>query len=326
MTDENLLTDDLDVEPEQPRADFADALQALRDYETGKDVVTLSYGLSGLITDQLAELAPVWNQMHAESRQRIMRMLAEMGETDFMLDFGAMGHFGLGDPDPAVRKAAIEVLWMDESPEFMRRLMDLAQADPAIEVRASAVSELGRFILLGELEDLPREDTIAAQEVAIRLWNDREDTINVRRRALEALANCGHPIVPEAIREAYDSPDQPMRVSAIYAMGRSYDDRWSDIILAEITSEDQELRYEAARAAGSLELLEAVPTLAKLTVEDDRELLEVAVWSLGEIGGREALRILNLLVEKAEEENDVALADAIDDAISNATLMNDLGL
>ena len=324
MTDDNLPSNDLDVEPTKP--DFALTLQALRDYETEKDMVTLSYGLSGLVPDQLAKLDPVWKQVKPESRRAIMRMLAEIGETDFMLDFEVVGYFGLIDPDPKVREAAIDVLWMDESPELMRRLMDLAQNDPAIEVRASAASELGRFILLAEFEELPQEDGEAIQDVLVQLWNDREETIDVRRRALEAIANCSHAIAPEAISEAYASPDQPMRVSAVFAMGRSCDERWTEIILEEIISEDLELRYEAARAAGLLGLVEAIPTLAELTVEEDREVQAVAIESLGEIGGQEALRILNLLAEKAEEDDDDELAEAVDDAIGNASLMNDLGI
>ena len=114
MTDDNLPSNDLDVEPTKP--DFVLTLQALRDYETEKDMVTLSYGLSGLVPDQLAKLDPVWKQVKPESRRAIMRMLAEIGETDFMLDFEVVGHFCLSDPDAAVRKAAIDVLWMDESP------------------------------------------------------------------------------------------------------------------------------------------------------------------------------------------------------------------
>ena len=108
-------------------------------------------------------------------------------------------------------------------------------------------------------------------------------------------------------------------------MGCTYDDRWSEIIMQEIESDDAEIRYEAARAAGSLELEEAIPKLARLALDDDREILEVAIWSLGEIGGNEAMRILNLLAEKAEDEDDQDLIQAIDEAIGNATLMSMLG-
>lgn len=327
MTDENLLTnDDLEVDPEPTKPDFAATLHALREYETEKDIVTLGYGLSGLLPDQLTELAAAWTQLTVESRRAIMQMVAETSEADFLLDFEGIGFFGLDDPDGMVRQAAISVLWMDESPALLSRLLDLAQNDPMVAVRASAASELGRFILLGELEDLPQEDSDAVQALLLRLWNDREQPLDVRRRALEALANCSHDMVPGAIREAYASPDQPMRVSAVFAMGRTYDEQWTDQVLEEIVSDDQELRYEAARAAGSLNLVEAIPALAKLTVDDDREVQEVAITSLGEIGSREALRTLNLLAEKALEDGDQELADAVEDAIGNATLMNDLGL
>ena len=71
--------------------------------------------------------------------------------------------------------------------------------------------------------------------------------------------------------------------------------------------------------------MEAVPVLGRLAEEDNRETLMVVIWSLGEIGGKEALRFLAELAQQAEENDDETLADAVDEAIANATLMNDLG-
>ncbi|MFW5696220.1 MAG: HEAT repeat domain-containing protein [Phototrophicaceae bacterium] len=285
---------------------------------------TIIYGVSGLSREQVDQLRSTWEQVVPAARRKIMRQLVEASENMFQLDYRAFAIFGLGDPDPGVREAAIDALWEDQSLEVMNLLIGIVRQDDNREVRAAAMSGLSEFILLGELGDLPDTETQRAQDLAAAVWQDEAEDVAVRRRALEAIANCSNPMVPGAIEDAYNSPHQEMRISAIFAMGRTYDDRWSDTVLEEIESEDPAMRYEAARAAGELSLVEAVPSLAQLTLEPDREIVEVAVWSLGEIGGKSAVRVLEVLAEKAEEEDDDLLLQAIDDALGNATLVSEL--
>lgn len=305
--------------PDRPNIGIT--LEALRKgAEDHNPAAILFYGLSGLSEAELDRLKPVWAELTDEYRTKVMQRLAETSETDFEMDYRVMGFLGLDDASPEVRKAAIDVLWEDETLELMHKLMLLAQVDTSVEVRAAALTGLGRFILLGELGDLPEEETIPAQNVAVKILKDELLDVDIRRRALEAISNCSHEIVPSAIQRAYRSSEHRMKVSSIFAMGRSYDERWTDIVLREIESENDEIRYEAARAAGELEILEAVPLLGRLLADDDREIKEVAVWSLGEIGGREAQRILSAMLEVAEEAEDEDLIEAIEDAISTASI------
>ena len=149
---------------------------------------------------------------------------------------------------------------------------------------------------------------------------DLNEDVDVRRRALEAVANCSHEIVDEAIREAYDSEEHRMQISAVFAMGRTYDAQWNEFVLQQLDADDPEMRYEAARAAGELEIEEAVPALTRLALDDDREIKEVAIWSLGEIGSRESARILERLATEAKRLGDDELLEAIEDAIGTASL------
>lgn len=311
--------EEFEFETEQAeKPDLATTLKALKDNEKGRPGSTVCYGLSGLMREETAQLQDTWQSLPDVYRRRVMRELIEVSENNIEMDYRSIGIFGLNDSDPGVREASIEVLWEDESLEVMNHLVKMAQHDSAINVRAAATIALSRFILMGELGDLPQGETLSAQNAAIKLLQDEREDLEVRRRALEAIANCSHDIVPHAIQEAYQSPHQSMRVSAVFAMGRSCDERWEDFILEEINSTDPEMCYEAARAAGELTLIEAVPRLAELTLEEDREIVEVAIWSLGEIGGKEASRILSLLEEKAEEEEDEELLQAIEEALDNA--------
>ncbi len=205
----------------------------------------------------------------------------------------------------------------------MERLIDMAQWDESPLVRATAVSALGRYVLLGEYGDLPEEQASRLQDVIIGILTNLDEDEDVRRRALESISNSSHEIVPEVIQEGYDSSNPKMKASAIFAMGKSCDPIWGEVILREVSSSDPELRYEAAKSAGELELDDAVPSLVRLALDDERDIKEVAIWSLGEIGGREARRVLSALAQDAEEDGDESLLEAIEDAIGNATPVGD---
>ncbi|MCU0496950.1 MAG: HEAT repeat domain-containing protein [Anaerolineae bacterium] len=286
----------------------------------GKPFAKIFYGLSDLNAREVAQMKAVWQTLDTDYREKLARQIAEISESDYEMDYQGIGMMLLDDPTPEVRIAGIDTLWSDESIPLMRRLMVMAQQDPAIEVQAAAVSALGRFILMGELGDLDENEAVKAQKIAIQLWKNEQLDLDVRRRALEAIANCGHEIVPGAIRQAYRSDEERMKVSAVFAMGRTYDEQWSEIVLKEIDSDQAAMRYEAARAAGELELIEAVPKLAQLLIEDDDEIAAVAIWSLGEIGGREAMRALEAMLEVAEENDDQEMIEAIEEALGNASL------
>lgn len=318
--DDTLHDDDLQSR-EQP--DLETTLQALRESEAGHMSATLYYGLANLDEARIGYVKPVWGDVPSDRRVEIVRQMIDLSEVNVDLDYRLMGYLGLDDDDPAVREAAIELLWEDQSLALMNKLMEMAQWDEAVPVRAAAAGALGRFILSGELGDLPETETIEAQEVVASLYNDNQEDVEVRRRALEAIANCGHEMVEDAINEAYHSADERMRASAVYAMGCTCDERWNDIVIREIGSPDPAMRYEAARASGQLELREAIPHLARLVHETDVEIKQAAIWSLGEIGGRQAVRVLSSLAEEAEQAKDDDLLELIEEAIGSASLIGE---
>jgi HEAT repeat protein len=111
-----------------------------------------------------------------------------------------------------------------------------------------------------------------------------------------------------------------MQASAVFAMGRSCDSRWNEAVVQAFESDDPEIRFEATRASGELAIEEALPILARFAQEDDREIKEMAIWSLGEIGGNFPVRVLGSLAEEAADANDLELLEAIEEAIGNASL------
>lgn len=315
--------DDLELDDAPEIREKPDLETTLRTLETNVDgalSATVFYGLSGLTADELPRVGEVWVGLPDDYRAKLLQQLVEVSETNFDLDYRTLGLYALDDERSDVRVAAIELLWEDESLELMDRLIRMAQWDESNDVRAQAAGALGRFILLGELGDLPESETVRAQDAVINLLTDPSEDEDVRRRSLEAIANCSHEIVPEAIEEAYQSGDSLMQASALFAMGKTCDERWSDAVMLAFESDDPALRYEAARASGELELDEAIPILARFAMGSDREIKEVSIWSLGEIGGGAVIKILSSLAEMAEEADDVELLDAIEEAMSNASL------
>lgn len=304
--------------------DLPAIIDKLREGEDGPIAAVVVYGLSGLNASGVEQVETVWPELSTDYRRKLLRRLVDAAEANFELEYGGFGGLALADPDPEVRASAIDLLFEDMRLELMDRLAQMAQWDDAPAVRAAAASALGRFILAGELGDLPESETTRAQDVAAALWNDEDEDLDVRRRALESLANCGHPLVPEAIADAYNSGEHRLQVSALYAMGRTYDERWHAIVLREMNNADSEIRFEAARAAGELGIPAAVPRLIRLAQENDREVMEVAIWSLGEIGGPDGTRALTALANRADENGDEDLIEAIEDALASAQLAADI--
>jgi len=307
--------------PERPSLD--DTLARLR--ATGEGVVSaeIVYGLSTLSKDEVVAVWSTWRELDPDLRRRVIETLTEASETNFELDFSAIGRAALTDDASEVRARAVDLLFEDESIDVMLEMLRLVREDHANDVRANAASALGRFVLMGELGGLNQADFGAIQQTLLDIVVNRREDADVRRRALEAVANASHEAIAGAIQDAYESDDPRMRVSALFAMGRTTDDRWARIVLDELESDDEEMRFEAARAAGELELEEAIPVLTEIAFDDDVEIRDTAVWSLGEIGGKEALRVLNLLADEAKHLGDGEFFSAIEDAIASATLSGD---
>lgn len=294
-------------------------ISALRHEAASTDRVvssTIIYGLSDLSSDERQAVAAVWRGLSSSFKHQILRALNEASEAMFELNFREIAALGLRDDSDIVRAMAIELLWPDESPATMRQLMRLATNDPAPAVRSSALKALSRFILLGEYGRIPNDLACEAQRLTRALHSDDSQPLDVRRRALEALANSSHPSVEALIRQAYAHGNHDLKTSAIFAMGRTCNEIWQDILLEELGSRDNEYIYEAIMACGQIQLKEGVQRIGELTLSDDREIQLAAIWALGEIGGKQAFNILSGLSETVEndEEGAAAIETALDAA------------
>ncbi len=299
---------------------FAQTLAILTQLTPGQMIPAgVVRSLSNLHPSLVMAMVPVWVKLENEVRRDVMQALAELGASDFETDYTLVGMMALDDEDAEVRRLAIEVTSFIEERPYMDTLFEIAQNDTSDDVRAAALKALGAFILRSELGTMAENATVAVVEYLLAvLRNGREDS-EVRARALESICYSSHEAVNGEIERAYHGDDSRMKTSSIFAMGASGDDQWADFILHELERGSAENRFEAARAAGELMLQEAVRPLSQLMFGEDSEIVREAVWALGEIGGKEAARVLQALLEQVEsEEEDDDFIDLIEDALDNA--------
>ncbi len=271
------------------------------------------YYFSSLKAEGVARVREVWPCLPVGLRRRLIARLVELAEADFEVNFGQVFRLGLEDEDAQVRTAAVEGLWEDQDVRLVPTLTTRLREDEDTTVRAAAATSLGRFILLGELEKIRPDPYTLAYEALLTACQDTEEHLEVQRRALESLAYVNNETVTDMIRKAYAAPEEKTRISAVFAMGRSADTCWAKQVRQELFKPNPELRYEAARACGELQLRKAVSELEELTNDADPEVQEAALWALGQIGGQEARQILEHHCMAEDEATRTAAKAALDE-------------
>jgi len=244
--------------------------------------------LSNLNSEELALFEKAWEAIEPKRRGQIMYRLVELAEDNFELDFDSIFKSRLKDPDDRVRSKAIEGLWESEEASLIDPLIELLEQDKSEEVQAAAATALGKFAMLAELKKLRPSHKSKICRALLAAIDDQSKPIEVKRRALEAAAPLSLPQMEKAIVTAYKSAQPKLRISALFAMGKSCNHSWLPILLKELTSADAEMRYEAAGACGELGEKEAAPYLAELITDPDVDMQLAAIRALGKIGGPEA--------------------------------------
>ena len=275
--------------------------------------------LSDLSPSDVGRFARTWTRVSPERKCEVVDGLVEMAEDDAQLDFSAIFKLGLEDMDRGVRERAISGLWEYEDRSLIRVLAALLAADKAGEVRASAAVALGKFAMLAQDGKLLKKDSDTVQSVLMESLTNEEEWLDVRRRALESVAVFRGDAVDQYIRWAYDSDDLKLKCSSIYAMGRSGEQAWSNVLVRELQNPNPSIRYEAANACGEMDNEEAVTQLVVLLHDDDAQVQLAAVGALGKVGGDLAKRALRRCVE----QEDPVLEDAARTALENISAVED---
>jgi HEAT repeat protein len=272
-------------------------------------------GLSDIGRDTEVPFLEAWQAIDLERRREIARAMVALAEDNVDVDFRDVFTACLGDSDALVRRVAVEGLWEDDRPRTMRYFLRLLGDDPDDSVRAASATALGRFAYQATLDELQERDVARLRDALVAAAGNLDDSVDVRRRALEGAGYFSGPDIDALIAEAYASGNADLKASALAAIGHSIDPRWLPVLQAELGSAEPALRYEAARASGEwgAEASSLVPQLLPLAEGDDPEVYGAALWALGQIGGDAARRMLRRMAQSDEPNRQAAAQEALNE-------------
>lgn len=289
------------------------------EYTGGAKAGTIAVKLSDLSRGDARALAGAWARLSAAQRRGLVRSMADQAEANVELNFSRALQVAALDPNPEIRALAVGGLWEDESWATAEVLLGILDSEREEAVREAIVVALGRYAYLAATDELDDERSAAVRRVLLKASRPGE-TLSVQRRAIESVAYLADdPEVTRLISDAYAAPERELRVSAIFAMGRNLDRCWLVTALQELSNEDPEFRFEAAKACGEFGDERAVAPLLDLIDDEDREVQLAAVGAIGQIGGKTATNVLRRL----RQSDDEVLRDAAEDALVHASYASD---
>lgn len=299
---------------------FTQVLQALLD-AANPFPARYIYLLSDVNPKDAVKLREAWPKLLLARRRALMEDLLTFGEEDDVLDFSEIGELALTDKDPQVRRNAVRLLGAYEDEGLIPPFLQMLAQDPDTETRAVCASALGVFVFLYEIEEIDPEtgERIMAALLAAH-QNDAEKL--VRRRALESLGFMRKDEVAALIVKAYETDDEEWLVTALFAMGRSYNsERYEGMVLDKLQDVRPEVRSAAVAAAGEIESEAARSTILTLLKDHDDDVRAAAIWSLSQIGGDDVYDALVDVLEQTEDEDEQLL---LEEALENLEMTEEM--
>ena len=279
------------------------------------------HSFSDISPDNLTVLMDAWPKIPTHRKYTLLEDLEVLAESDTLTNFEDLARRLLKDPDPQVRIKAIRLLWECEDTKLVPIFIKIMREDTEVEARAAAANALGLFVYQGELEKIPAELHHQIEDNLLEILTSSQETL-VRRRALESLGYSGRPEVIPQIESAFHDKNPDWIASALFAMGRSSDNRWKNQVVSKLHASNEDIRSEAIHAAGELELTSARPILLDLLEDEEAiDLRHEVIWALSKLGG-EGVR--DRLEEILEAETDDEEIDFIEEALEALAFTEDM--
>ena len=275
--------------------------------------------LSDLPVEGLAELKSAWTNLSTERRRETVRKLIELADDNVEFDFSSIFKSCLTDGDDAIREMAAKGLWEAEDRALIRPLVKLLENDTCAEVRAAAAMSLKNFAVMSQNGKLLSRDGDRIRRALLAVVNSPTEDIDVRRRAIEAVASFNTSATNGVLRAAYESDNPTLVQSAIFGMGQSSNPAWMPTVVDEMSNPLAAVRFEAATACGLLGDEGIVPHLLRLLRDDDSEVRLASIKALGLIGGPTAKHVL----QQHLSDNDEAIEEAAREALTSLEFEDD---
>ena len=290
--------------------------------EGGDDISRTSLNsFSDIDPASLQALQEAWPRIPASRKRKLLEGLESISEEDTLVSFDDFARSLLTDPDPEVRTRAIRLLDESDDIKLIPPFIKILNEDQDVGPRAEAATALGRFVELGELDEIPDEPRRRVEDSLLEKARS-DDQLIVRRNALEALGFSSRPEVITLIESSFRRENPEWQASALFAMGRSFDERWEESILSRMMDVNSLVRLAAVEAAGELRLASARTSLFRvLEEEEEDDIASAAIWSLSQIGGEDARLYIENLLDLAEEEEDIKF---LEEALDNIEFTDEL--
>jgi HEAT repeat protein len=304
---------------EKPKTTFSEAVVALQKTD-GIYPARFLPTFSDLNPDDLIELQAIWPNVPNQRKVSVMQDLEDLAEADTITNFDEFAKYCLKDPNGGVRELAIRLLWECEDKKLMDVFLSMMSTDPEPDVQAAAASALGSFVYDGEMEEISVTQLDKVVDALLDVYKNSTHSL-VRRRALESLGFCSRDEISPLIKSAYQTGNNELKASALFAMGRSADAQYIPVVKSNIQNPNTQLQLEAVRAAGELDIKKVREELLEMVDSGDldEEVFYAAVWSLSQLGGN---GVKAKFEEIMESEIDDDLADFMETAMENL-LFND---
>jgi len=265
---------------------------------------------SDISDEGLKAVKDVWPLISIERKVALLSDFEEAMETDSLLSFDDLAQLALEDNEAEVRSRAISLLWESKDAKFLEKLCGLLASDPSDLVKIAAAAGLGRFVLMGELDEVPKK----SQDLAISALRQKQlekAHKEIQQEILKSLAYQGTSEINRQIELAKKDTDTTWQLAAIIAMGRTADERWETDVLDAMDSQITAIQNEAVKAAGEIEMESArLPLLDMIeTGISDLELRMHVIWALARIGGEDVKETLNHLLDDAEDEEEIEVIE-----------------
>lgn len=281
--------------------------------------------LSDLSPEHTAELHSVLSGLSADQRAAFFEQMVRSGQEYLEYNYTPIAELGLDDENGDIRAASIRLLGFEDSREIGRKLLDSASNDPEPKVRIAAIDILGQYMMEAEFGERIPVSPKALNETLDKLIDDEDP--DIRLAAMVAYAVSENSRVKDMISSCFEENQREGLIAALNAARISLSGDWNRTVLKHIRHSDEDVSLEAIRAAGALQLREALPALYEILSRFDRistDLLLTVTNAIAEIGDEGSLDVLEILGEAAVDM-DGEITDAIDDCIDTLNMAVEMG-
>lgn len=265
---------------------------------------------SDISFDNLKSIKIIWPDVDKTRKFNLLKDLELLMEADTLVSCDDFGLFAIEDDDPLIKSQAIHLFWESSDTKLISKFMEFLKNDSHAEVNQAAASALGRFVLLGELGEIPENLADWVQDLLI---NEYMTTTNVltQQRILESLGYSSREKVNQFIKLALEKIEKEWQLSALLAIGRSADRKWGKAVMEKLNDIDPDVQIEAIKAAGELEIASAKDTIIELlsSTESYEEMHLQAIWALAKIGGSDVIELLENMIEESEDEEEIEILE-----------------